>query len=84
MISEASDRLLKAQEACLDRDILTSFEGFCTPLSQSLKFQRSEISNLRIQKRKGLNFFFFSILNFTSKMGLAGVSFIGVKHNEYC
>ena len=30
MISEASDRLQMAQEACLDGDILTSFEGFCT------------------------------------------------------
>ena len=30
MISEASDRLQMAQEACLDSDILTSFEGFCT------------------------------------------------------
>ena len=30
MISEASDRLQVALEACLDGDILTSFEGFCT------------------------------------------------------
>ena len=35
MISEASDRLQMAQEACLDGDILTSFEGFCTTVEHS-------------------------------------------------
>ena len=38
MISGGSDRLQMAQEACLNGDILTSFEGFCTTAIQYLSF----------------------------------------------